>query len=48
MTGRKERNSFTTEQERPATRAPVVPFNALPKPVGLGEGMGSEVIRIAE
>ena len=48
MTGRKERNSFTTEQERPATRAPVVPFSALPKPVGSGEGMGSEVIRIAE
>jgi hypothetical protein len=32
MTGRKERNSFTTEQERPATRAPVVPFSALSKP----------------
>ena len=43
MTGTKELSSLTTEQERPATRAPVVPFNALRK-----EGTGSEVIRIAE
>ena len=48
MTGTKELSSLTTEQERPATRAPVVPSNASPKPLAREKETGSEVIRIAE
>jgi hypothetical protein len=48
MTGTKELNSFTTEQERPATRTPVVPSNAFLEHEAREKETGSELIRIAE
>ena len=48
MTGTKELSSLTTEQERPATRAPVVPSNAALEHMAREKETGSEVIRIAE